>query len=127
MKSRMIRVAAALAALLFGSLALADEAQIRRVLESSMSGVKVEGIQPGPIPGLFEVRVRSVEGVQVLYTDANASHIIVGSIYESLLQPQLTDERARKLNAISSNRCRWTCGRCPRGIGKRVVASYRSY
>lgn len=121
----MIRAAAALTALLFASFALADEAQIRRVLESSMSGVKIEGIQPGPIPGLFEVRVRSAEGVQVLYTDASANHIIVGSIYESRSSRNLTEERARKLNAIKFESLPLDLAvKVQRGAGKRVVAMF---
>ncbi len=125
LKSRMIRVAAALITLLLASPALADEAQIRRVLESSMSGVKIEGVQPGPIPGLFEVRVRSAEGVQVLYTDANANHIIVGNIYESRSNRNLTEERARKLNAIKFESLPLDLAvKVQRGAGKRVVAMF---
>lgn len=90
-----------------------------------MSGVKIEGIQPGPIPGLFEVRVRSAEGVQVLYTDASANHIIVGSIYESRSSRNLTEERARKLNAIKFESLPLDLAvKVQRGAGKRVVAMF---
>lgn len=125
MKSRMIRVAAGLTALLLASFALANEAQIRRVLEAKMGGVKIEGIQPAPIPGLFEVRYRSAEGVQVLYTDANANHIIVGHIYESRSSRNLTEERARKLNAIKFESLPLDLAvKVQRGNGKRVVAMF---
>src|SRR3970040_540520 len=92
--------AAALAMLLFASGASADEALIRKALEPKLGGAKIEGIQPAPVPGLYEVRYRSAEGVQVLYTDAIASYIIVGTIYEARSNRNLTEERTRKLNAI---------------------------
>src|SRR5205807_4516286 len=86
--------------LLFPALALADEAQIRRVLEAKLNDAKIEGIQPAPMPGLFEVRFRGPGGVQVVYTDANASYIMTGKIYETLTDHDLTEERLRKLDAI---------------------------
>ncbi len=44
--------------------AAADEAQIRRVVEEKLGGgVKVEGVQPGPL-GLYEVRFRSSGGTR---------------------------------------------------------------
>ena len=50
--------------LLFASLlialpALADEAQIRKAIEAKLGGVKVDGIQPAPVAGIFEVRFQS--------------------------------------------------------------------
>ena len=40
----------------------ANEAQIRKVVEAKLGGVKVEGIQPGPL-GLYEVRFRGSSGL----------------------------------------------------------------
>jgi hypothetical protein len=62
----MIRIAALLALLLHAASAFANEAQIRRALEPKLGGAKIEGVQPAPVPGLFEVRVRSQEGLQIL-------------------------------------------------------------
>ena len=121
----MLRAAAALTALLIATPAPANEAQIRRVLESRMGGVKIEGIQPSPIPGLFEVRYRSAEGVQVVYTDANANHIFVGTIYEASSSRNLTEERMRKLNAIKFESLPLDLAvKVQRGNGKRVVAMF---
>lgn len=121
----MLRGAGVLFALLFASCALANEAQIRRVLESKMGGVKIEGIQPAPIPGLYEVRYRSAEGVQVVYTDANANHIIVGTIYEARSSRNLTEERMRKLNAIKFESLPLDLAvKVQRGNGKRVLAMF---
>jgi thiol:disulfide interchange protein DsbC len=120
-----IRALAIIAGLAFSSIAFADEAQIRRVLEAKMGGVKIEGVQPGPIPGLYEVRYRSAEGAQVVYTDANANHIIVGNIYEALSSRNLTEERMRKLNAIKFESLPLDLAvKVQRGNGKRVVAMF---
>lgn len=125
MGSRILRFAAVLSALLCALPALGDEAQIRRVLESRMGGVKIEGIQPAPVPGLFEVRYRSAEGTQVVYTDANANHIIVGTIYEARSSRNLTEERMRKLNAIKFESLPLDLAvKVQRGNGKRVMAMF---
>src|SRR4051812_42614434 len=80
--------------------ARADDAQIRKVVEEKLGGVKVEGIQRGPL-GLYEVRFRSADGIRIVYTDATASYIILGKIYDTKSDKDLTEERMRKLNAIS--------------------------
>ena len=51
----------------FYSLAHADEAAIRRVMEGKLGGAKIESIQPAAIPGLYEVRYRAAEGIGVFY------------------------------------------------------------
>src|SRR5205085_1997477 len=125
MKKPGIHIAAAVAALAFATLSFGNEAVIRKVLESKMGGIKIEGIQPGPIPGLFEVRYRSAEGVQVVYTDANATYIIVGTIYESRSSRNLPEERMRKLNAIKFESLPLDLAvKVQRGNGKRVMAMF---
>src|SRR5258708_31859755 len=92
--------AAALALCLLPALALADDAAIRRALEPKLNGVKIEGIQPAPLAGLFEVRFKSAEGMRVVYTDANGNYVIQGNIFELSSGRDLTEERVRKLSAI---------------------------
>ena len=105
--------------------ALADEGQIRRVLEAKMGGVRIEGIQPAPIPGLYEVRYRSGEGVQVIYTDATATHVFDGRIIEVRSGRDLTEERSRKLNAIKFESLPLDLAvKIQRGNGKRVLAMF---
>ncbi len=125
MKSRILRFGICLTALLCASPVLADEAQIRRVLESKLGGARIEGIQPTPIPGLYEVRYRSAEGMQLVYTDAKANHIIVGTIYEARSSRNLTEERMRKLNAIKFESLPLDLAvKIQRGNGKRVIAMF---
>lgn len=103
--------------------ASADEAQIRKVVGEKL-GVKVEGVQPGPL-GLYEVRYKSRDGMRIVYTDANATHIIVGKIYEAASERDLTEERMRKLNAIKFESLPLDQAvKIQRGNGKRVVAMF---
>src|SRR3954447_17452388 len=114
-----------LAALLvmFAAGALADEAQIRKVVGEKL-GVKVEGVQAGPL-GLYEVRFRSSGGTRIVYTDANATHIFLGKIYETQNDREITEERLRKLNAIKFESLPLEQAvKIQRGNGKRVVAMF---
>jgi len=104
--------------------ALADEAKIRKVVEDKLSGVKVEGIQRGPL-GLYEVRFRSDDGMHIVYTDATASYIILGKIYETKGDRDLTEDRLRKLNAIKFDSLPLAQAvKVQRGSGKRVLVMF---
>jgi thiol:disulfide interchange protein DsbC len=103
---------------------LADEATIRKVVESKLGGVKVDGVQPGPL-GLYEVRFRGPNGMQVVYTDANATHIFLGKIYDAANDRDVTEERLRKLNAIKFESLPLDQAvKIQRGDGKRVLAMF---
>ena len=104
--------------------ALANEALIRKVLEPKLGGAKIEGVERGPL-GLWEVRFRNEEGVHILYTDASATHIIVGKIYETKADKDLTEERLRKLNAIKFGGLPFDQAvKVQRGNGKRVLVMF---
>ena len=68
--TRSLLKALLLAALMFAGAAAANEAAIRKALEPKLGGAKIEGVQAAPVAGLWEVRVRTGGGVQLLYTDA---------------------------------------------------------
>lgn len=121
----IVRAFAALLLALLAGAALANEAHIRKVIEAKLGGAKVEGVQPGPL-GLYEVRFRSSSGgVRILYTDANATHIFVGKIYETQNDRDVTEERLRKLNAIKFESLPLDQAvKVQRGNGKRVMAMF---
>jgi len=112
--------------LLAANLACANEAQIRKALAAKLGEAKIEGVEPGPIPGLFEVRFRAAEGgVQVIYTDASATHVFVGRVYEVRSDRNLTEERTRKLNAVKFDSLPLDLAvKIQRGNGKRVLAMF---
>jgi thiol:disulfide interchange protein DsbC len=119
MRTFWVLILAALALPAYG-----NEAQIRRVLEPKLGGAKIEGVERGPL-GLWEVRYRSEEGMSILYTDATASHIIVGKIYEAKTDKDLTEARLRKLNAINfASLPLDQAVKVQRGNGKRVLVMF---
>jgi thiol:disulfide interchange protein DsbC len=104
--------------------ALADEAELRRTLEPKL-GVQIDGIEAGPVPGLYEVRYRSPQGVQVIYVDASGNYVIQGKIYDLRAERDLTEERLRKLNAIKFESLPLDLAvKVQRGNGKRVLAMF---
>jgi thiol:disulfide interchange protein DsbC len=103
----------------------ANEAAIRKALEGKLEGGRIEGIQPAPVPGLWEVRYRSDDGVQILYSDATGTHIIQGRIFELRSDRDLTEERVRKLSAIKFEMLPLEQAvKIQRGNGKRVLAMF---
>src|SRR3954447_25643646 len=110
---------------LLPALCFADDAAIRRALEPKLGGAKIEGIQPAPIAGLFEVRFRAQDGMRVVYTDAQGSYVVQGNIFEIGSGRDLTEERMRKLSAIKFESLPFDQAvKVQRGTGKRVLAMF---
>lgn len=122
----MMRIFLIAAAALFSFAALAGEAEIRQVLKLKFPNVRVDGVQPAPMPGLYEVRFQSQEGPQIIYTDAMATFFFVeGSIIDAKSGRNLTQERMRKLSAIDFNSLPLELAvKIQRGAGKRVLAMF---
>jgi thiol:disulfide interchange protein DsbC len=115
-----------LAAVLLCALpALADEAAIRQTIESKLGGVKVEGVQATPMPGIYEVRFRGSDGMQIVYTNADATHIIVGRLLDTKTDRDLTEERLRKFSAINMETLPYELAvKVQRGNGKRSLVIF---
>lgn len=124
----MSQPALVLASLLFASFASAagaNEQLIRRIIEPKLNGARIEAVVPSPIPGLFEVRFRTPQGIQILYTDPKAENIVQGDIYEAKTGRNLTDERIAKLSAIKFESLPLDQAvKIVRGNGKRVAAMF---
>lgn len=92
---KRLLTAAAAALLTFG--AHADEAEIRKTLAERFDGLpKIDEVRPGPVPGLWEVRL----GTDLFYTDDKGHYIIQGAVIETASRRNLTQERIDKLTAI---------------------------
>ena len=105
--------------------AAADEALIRQTIESKLGGVKVEGVQPTPLAGIYEVRFRSGDAMQIVYTNGDASHIIIGTLLDARTDRNLTEERLRKFSAISMDTLPYDLAvKVQRGSGKRVLVVF---
>jgi len=73
-----------------------EAAAIKKQLELKFPGAVVGVITKSPYFGLFEVQFDS----QMVYTDAKAKYIIVGSVYDVEAKVNLTEQRMRKLNRV---------------------------
>jgi thiol:disulfide interchange protein DsbC len=77
--------------------ALADEAAIRKNLAQRLTEFpKIDEVTKTAVPGLWELRI----GNEVLYTDADGSHIIQGELIDTKTKSNLTQQRLAKLTAI---------------------------
>lgn len=105
--------------------AQANEAQIRRVLEPKLGPNAIEGVAPAPIPSLWEVRLRTSSGPQIVYTDATGAYLIQGSIFELRTGRDLTEERFRKITAIKFESLPLDQAvKIQRGNGRRLLAMF---
>ena len=104
----------------------AGEAEIRQALKTRFPQIRIDGIQPAPMQGLFEVRFQTRDGPQLLYTDGNANYFFVeGSIIEVKSGRNLTEERLLKLSAIEFSALPLDLAvKIQRGNGKRVLAMF---
>ncbi len=77
--------------------ALADEAVIRKNLAQRLPDFpKIDEVSKTASPGLWELRI----GNEVLYTDADGSHIFQGELIDTKTKNNLTQQRLTKLTAI---------------------------
>lgn len=121
----MARLVFAVLSLLVASASVANEQLIRRSIEPKLNGLKIEGVQAAPIPGLFEVRLRGPQGVQILYTDPKGENILQGEIIDTKSGRNLTEERIGKLSAIKFDSLPLDQAvKIVRGNGKRVAAMF---
>src|SRR6185369_13171111 len=102
------------------------EAEIRVMLKAKFPNIRVDGVQPGPMPGLFEVRFQSQEGTKLLYTDEKGDFLFVdGSIIDAKSGRNLTEERMQKLTAVEFSALPLDLAvKIQRGNGKRVLAMF---
>ena len=105
--------------------ALADEAQIRLAVEAKLGGIKVEGVQATPVPGVYEVRFIGRDGPQILYSDAQGAYFFTGHLIDALRDQDLTEERLLKLTAMEFNSLPLDLAvKIQRGSGKHSLAMF---
>jgi len=77
--------------------AAADEALIRKNLAQRVPELpKIDEVTKTPVPGVWELRIDN----ELLYTDADGSHIFQGELIDTKSKANLTRERIAKLTAI---------------------------
>jgi len=113
------------AALACAGAALANEAAIRKAIEPKLGGAKIEGVQPTQMPGLWELRVRTPDGVQLFYSDSSGAYLIEGSLHDLRANRNLTEDRMRRLNAIKVESLPLDLAvKIQRGDGRRMLVMF---
>ena len=79
--------------LLFAGVALADETDLKKTVETHFPGSKVESLTQTPYLGLYEV---VIDG-EVFYTDDKADYFFMGHVVDAKRQVSLTSERMQQI------------------------------
>lgn len=107
-------------AVAFGAQAMADEADIKKAMESKL-GTKVESVTKSGYLGLYEV----FSDGNIIYTDEKGTAIIVGPLIDGKTMKNVTEERMKKLTAIKFSELPLDRAiKQVRGDGKRVMATF---
>jgi thiol:disulfide interchange protein DsbC len=87
-----------LALLLSGSLHAADTKAIEDALKQALPNVKVDSIEPSPMPGLYEVAV----GPKLFYVSEDGRYLVQGSLIDIKAREDLTEKKqaGARLNAL---------------------------
>ena len=105
--------------------AFGGEAEIRQAIEAKLGGAKVDEVQATPVPGIFEVRFQTRDGVQIIYSDAQGTYFFNGHLVDGVKDKDLTEERLRKLSAIEFKSLPLDLAvKIQRGNGKRTMAMF---
>jgi thiol:disulfide interchange protein DsbC len=79
-------------------IATPEAAAIKKTLSEKFPGAEIRLITKTTyLGGLYEVQFDD----RIVYTDAKASHVLVGSMYDVNAKTNLTEQRMRKLNRIA--------------------------
>lgn len=107
-------------AVAFGAQATADEADIKKSMESKL-GARVESVTKSGYLGLYEV---FADG-NIVYTDEKGTAIIVGPLIDGKTMKNVTEERMKKLTAIKFSELPLDRAiKQVRGDGRRVMATF---
>jgi thiol:disulfide interchange protein DsbC len=74
-----------------------EAAAVKKALEQKLPGATVRGVTKTPYFGLYEVQLED----QLIYTDAKANYIVLGSIYDTNSKKNLTEQRQRELTRVA--------------------------
>lgn len=95
---------------------------IRSTLVRSLGpGTKIDSVNKTPYGGLYEVRM----GPEIVYTDAKASFIFVGSILDNKASTNFTKQRVDQITKVNFNELPLDSAvKYVKGDGKRVIAIF---
>lgn len=90
-------LSAALLATIMSGVSMADEASLKKAIETAYPKFKVDSVTKTPFPGLYEVFM----GGQIVYTDEKLNFLIAeGRLVDAKTKRDLTGERLEELTKI---------------------------
>jgi thiol:disulfide interchange protein DsbC len=105
----------------FSAAIFADEASVKKGVESRFGGIKVDSVAKTPYAGLYEI----VVGDSIFYTDEKVGFVFKGEILDARTQRNFTEERQQKLSVIRFEDLPLELAiKQVRGSGKRIVAIF---
>ena len=66
----------------------AVESHLLQTLQARFPSVKIDTVEPSPVPGLYQV----ISGDHVIYADASGDHLIVGNMMDSRTKENLSEQ-----------------------------------
>lgn len=110
------------AVVLSGSPALADEASVKKAMETFVGSPAVESVTKLPFGGLYEVLFKSGE---LVYTDEKASFLMDGRVIDTATRRDVTAARMAQLSAIDFGSLPLTQAiKQVKGDGSRVLVTF---
>lgn len=77
----------------FSGMAVAEEATLKKTVQSHFPDNEIESLKKMPFLGLYEI----VVGGELFYTDKNATHFFFGHIVDTKTRVSLTNERLQEI------------------------------
>ena len=77
--------------------AFADEASVRKLMESKFPNAKISNVAKTAYGGLYEVYFDN----ELIYTDEQVSFVLVGNLIDAKTNQNVTQQRLRKLTAVN--------------------------
>lgn len=94
------RVLPVLAGLCFSGVVAAQAVTsdaVRAAFEARFPGVEINGVEPTPFDGLYEIRL----GKDLVYADAKVSYVLQGTLIDAQSRVDLTSARLDELNRVA--------------------------
>lgn len=112
----------ALTAVLAGTMASANEAEVRKNMQARYPGIPIESVARTPMPGIYEVFANGA----IIYTDKDVNYVIAeGRLVDAKTRTDLTAQRLQKLQAIPFDSLPLQQSfKVVRGNGKRKLAYF---
>ncbi|OXR49004.1 disulfide bond formation protein DsbC [Pusillimonas sp. T2] len=96
-------------------------ADVKGRFETRFPGIEITAVRETPFPGLFEVQV----GMDLLYSDADVSYVMQGSLIDAVSRVDLTSKRLADLSQVPFDELPFHLAiKQVKGNGERVLVAF---